>query len=103
MGSKKTGITPNNRIFIWVGILTGVVLLIPLLAMQFSDTVNWTLFDFIVLGTLFFVTSSLFAVAAQKGRSPKQRIIIGGILFAILLLIWAELAVGLFGSPFAGS
>jgi hypothetical protein len=31
-------------------VLTVVLLLIPLIAMQFTNEVNWTLFDFVVAG-----------------------------------------------------
>jgi len=33
----------------------------------------------------------------------KKRIIIGIVIAAVLLLIWIELAVGIFGTPWAGS
>ena len=39
----------------------------------------------------------------RKVKSTKHRILIGGVLLLTLLLIWAELAVGLFGTRFAGS
>ena len=39
----------------------------------------------------------------RKVRSSNSRIAILVVLLIALLLIWAELAVGIFGSPFAGS
>jgi len=33
----------------------------------------------------------------------KNRILFIGILVLMFLLIWAELAVGIFGTPFAGN
>jgi len=92
----------SNKIFIWVGVATALILLVPLIAMQFSADVVWGLFDFIIMGALLFGAGSMFVLAARRVRGTK-RVIIGVVLFVIFLLIWAELAVGLFGTPFAGS
>jgi len=92
----------NKRL---IGILLTVasLLLIPLIAMQFTDEVTWSAFDFIVMGTLLLVTGLAIELVLRKVQSFGYRLIIcGGVLFAFFL-IWAELAVGIFGSPFAGS
>lgn len=103
MKSKKTDIILNNKIFILIGAATGTVLLVPLIAMQFSNDVDWRLFDFIFMGALLFGAGSAFVLAARRIRSTKQRIIVGLIILAALLLIWTELAVGILGTPLAGS
>lgn len=46
----------QNRIFIWIALATGLILSIPLIAMQFTSGVNWTLADFVVMGTLLMAT-----------------------------------------------
>ena len=92
----------NKRVLVIIGIVS-TMLLIPLIAMQFTDEVNWTLTDFVVAGVLLFGIGLLISVTLTKLRDSKYK---GVILFAIIilfLLIWAELAVGIFGSPFAGS
>ena len=83
--------------------ITALILLIPLIAMQFTDEVNWKFFDFIVAGILLIGTGLVWDIAIRKIKKTTYRIpvIIG--IFIILILIWAELAVGIFGSPFAGS
>lgn len=93
----------SNKIFILVGVVTVLILMVPLIAMQFSDEVDWRLFDFIIMGALLFGTGAAFVLAARKVQSTKKRIIVGAILLVAFLLVWAELAVGLFGTPFAGS
>ncbi|MCL6260762.1 hypothetical protein M3O96_16795 [Aquiflexum sp. TKW24L] len=81
----------------------GGLLLIPLVAMQFTDEVDWSLFDFIVMGILLLITGMAIELVLRKFRSLQARILVcGGILF-VFFLIWAELAVGIFGSPWAGS
>ena len=40
---------------------------------------------------------------SNRTKNLKNRVLYIGILVIIFMLIWAELAVGLFGTPFAGS
>jgi peptidoglycan/LPS O-acetylase OafA/YrhL len=86
-------------------ILVSIVLLlcIPLIAMVFTDEVKWSLADFIVAAVLLFGTGLLCELTLRKVRSKKQRIILCIIILSILLLTWAELAVGIFGTRFSGS
>jgi len=92
--TKNTDIIMRNKVFLWLALATGLILLIPLIAMQFSSEVNWTLSDFIVMGALLFGMGSLFVLTARKIR--KHRAILAIVFLAALLWLWAELAVGLF-------
>ena len=76
---------------------------VPLIAMQFTDDVNWSLRDFSIMGVLLFGTGILIELILRKVRNLKFRFIIGVTVLLFAFLIWAELAVGLFGTPFAGS
>jgi hypothetical protein len=73
-----------------------ILLLIPLIAMQLTDEVNWTLLDFVVAAALLLGTGLLFEFTLRKVNQTKYRIAICLALLFLLLLIWAELAVGLF-------
>lgn len=84
-------------------ITIALLLLIPLIAMQFTDEVNWSVFDFVIAGTLLFGTGVLCELALRKIKPFKSRIVIVTFILLVLLAIWAELAVGIFGTPFAGS
>lgn len=95
MKEKKTDIISNNRIFAWIALATIFILLVPLIAMQFTSEVRWTLSDFIVMGILLFGTGSIF-VLVSRVTPPKYRIIIGIVFLVLLIWIWAELAVGVF-------
>jgi hypothetical protein len=77
---------------------TGLLLLIPLVAMQFTDEVVWTLFDFIVAGTLLFGTGLTYKLLTRKTGEIAYRVAVGFALFTGLFLIWANLAVGIIGS-----
>ena len=78
-------------------------MLIPFIAMQFTNEVDWSLFDFIIMGVLLYGTGLLCELVMRKVKSIRNRILICAALVFAFLLIWAELAVGIFGSPFAGS
>ncbi len=91
-----------SRIFI-ILLIVGAILLIPFTAMQISSEVNWSGFDFLIMGLLLFGTGLLIDLALRKIPDTKNRIIVSGIILAVFLLIWAELAVGIFGTPLAGS
>jgi hypothetical protein len=71
--------------------------------MLFSNEVNWSFFDFIIMGILILVMS--FGIKLVLKTTPKRmyRILIIGIILILFLLVWAELAVGVFETPFAGS
>jgi hypothetical protein len=84
-------------------LVTAFMLLIPLAAMQFTDDVNWKLADFVVAGVLLFGTGIALELSAKKLTSPVKRVISAVAIVAMVLIIWAELAVGIAGSPFAGS
>ena len=87
-----------------VGIIVTValILLILLIAMQFTDEVNWNLLDFVVAGALLLGTGLMCELAIRKTNKIKYRIAICVALLVVVLLIWAELAVGIFGTPFSG-
>lgn len=93
--NNKPSIILSNRVFGWIAVATGILLLIPLVAMQFTQEVNWDLTDFIVMGSLIFVTASVFILVAR--RLPRKHWGIIGIGFLVLFVyLWAELAVGIF-------
>ena len=85
----------QNRVFIWIAFATGAILLVPIVAMQFTSEVNWGGADFIVMGCLLFGLASLGVLAARRA-TRKNRILVGGIFLAVFLYLWAELAVGVF-------
>ena len=92
----------NKRLIAIVGIVI-LLLLIPLIAMQFTDEVNWGLFDFVIAGAMLLGTGILCELVLRKIKKIKLKIIICLAILALLFLIWAELAVGIFGTPFSGN
>lgn len=96
MKAKNTDFIMDNKVFVLLALATGLILLIPLVAMQLSSEWNWGLADFIIIGALLFGSGSIFILLARKVRSTMQRLAIGVAVLAAVLYIWAELAVGIF-------
>ncbi len=83
--------------------VAGILLMVPAIAMQFTKEVNWSLFDFLVAAVLLFAAAfGIDLIYRNVKNKSKSWIYILLVLF-VLALIWAEMAVGIFGSPIAGS
>lgn len=93
----------KNKRLTGIVLTVALILVIPLIAMQFTDEVKWTLSDFVVMGVLLLGTGLMCELVLRKVKKIGHRIAICAALMVALFLIWAELAVGLFGTPFAGS
>ncbi len=91
-----TSFVKKNRNIGIIGLVTLAILAAPLIAMQFTDEVQWNLFDFIVAGILLFGTGLLWEFSTRGLKDRRQKIIIGLVLLAALSFVWVELAVGIF-------
>lgn len=87
----------NNKI-IRIALVVLLILLIPFVAMQFNDEIDWNLFDFVVAGLLLFGTGLAYELVSRKGGSVAYRVAVCIALAAMLLLVWINLAVGIIGS-----
>ncbi len=92
----------NRRLFL-ILITASAILVLPLVAMQFSKEVKWTASDFAVAGLLLFGTGLLIEMALRKTKKGALRILVVLGVLLLFLLVWLELAVGIFGSPWAGT
>ena len=81
-----------------VALVTGLILLVPLVAMQFTSEVDWGLGDFIVMGILLFSAGAAYVLLTRYVSMMAHRIAIASAIGSTLLLIWVNLAVGLIGS-----
>jgi energy-converting hydrogenase Eha subunit A len=93
----------KNKRLVFIFSTIAVLLSLPLITMQFTTEVNWTLSDFIIAAVLLTGTGLLCEMVLRHVIQLKYRLAICGGILLILFLIWAELAVGLFGTPFAGN
>lgn len=81
-----------------VALATGLLLLIPLVAMQYTQEVNWTFSDFVFAAVVLFGAGLTFLLVARMGDNATYRVAAGVAVLAGLLLVWANAAVGLVGS-----
>jgi hypothetical protein len=85
----------NKRLIIFSAFVV-IPLLIPFIAMQFTTEVHWTLFDFIVAAVLLFSAAMVIDLIIRKVKEKTYRIIFSMVVLLVFLLIWAEIAVGIF-------
>jgi len=87
-----------SRSILWLTITTTGLLLIPLIAMQFTNEVDWTLSDFIIAGLLIYGTGLSYIFITKLTMNTVYRIAVGFSLISGLFLLWSNMAVGIIGS-----
>ena len=99
-----TGITENGggwrgsrwRIAAWSAAV--FMLLLPLVAMQFTDEVVWDVADFAIFGALLLGAGVTYELAARMTGNTTYRFAVGLALAAAFILVWVNGAVGIIGS-----
>lgn len=84
------------RTLAWGG--AAFLLLLPLIAMQFTTEVDWDEADFIVMGIMLFGAAGAFDVATRMSGSLAYRFGAAAGIGTCFLLVWVNLAVGIIGS-----
>lgn len=85
-----------GRHILQVAIVTLMILLLPAVGMQVSHDVNWSVTDFLVAGTLIFVTGMGLQAVLYNVQDKQRRLIFAALILLLFAYIWAELAVGIF-------
>ena len=93
----------QNKRLIGIVITVAILLIIPAVAMQFTSEVKWGPIDFLVAGVLMLGTGLLCELVIRKVSTFKYRVALCAAVLIAFILIWLELAVGIFGTPIAGS
>ena len=89
----------RNKNISYIALATVLILLIPMIAMQFTSEVNWTLFDFVFAGIFIFGAGCLFELARRKAAGNSAYKVAAGLaLAAAFFLIWINGAVGIIGN-----
>lgn len=96
VAQKSDGIGKLLRTTAWSG--AALLLLLPLVAMQFTSEVNWDEFDFIVMGIMLFGAAGAFDFATRLSGSLAYRLGAAAGIGTCFLLVWVNLAVGMIGS-----
>jgi hypothetical protein len=98
MKTKSLKMITQNKDILSVLIVASLLLLLPLLGMQFNGGVNWSLMDFATAGILLVGTGLMYVLLARRAGNLAYRAAVGIALGAALLLLWINLAVGIIGS-----
>jgi uncharacterized membrane protein YjjP (DUF1212 family) len=76
---------------------------VAVLGNLFSKEFNWSSSDFLIAGILLFGTALIIDLIIRIIKNRAYKILLCVVVLFVLILTWVELAVGLFGTPFAGS
>lgn len=87
--------------FVKYAIILVGLLLIPLVGTLLSNEVNWSGFDYLIAAIFLIIVFIGIEVITKYAAGKKLIWIL--ILCLVMLLVWLELAVGIFNTPFAGS
>lgn len=100
--ARMTGMTKTEggpSVPLWRVVLWGAIaalLVLPLIAMQFTYEVAWGAEDFAFAGILLIGAGAVFELAAWKVRDLTGQLVLAAVLVGAVLLIWADAAVGVF-------
>jgi hypothetical protein len=83
------------RVATWIGAAT--LLLLPLLAMQFTKEVRWDAADFLLFALMLATAGGAFELFARRTRSTAYLLGGGVAVLGAFLLFWSNLAVGIIG------
>ena len=78
--------------------LAALLLLLPLVAMQFTAEVDWTGSDFVFAGLLIGGVGLALELAVRMSHNRAYRAGAGAALAAAFMIVWANGAVGMIGS-----
>jgi len=78
------------------------LLLIPLVGNQFTTEIQWDMYDYLAAALLLGAGAWSIEGILQSRKSKHLKKIGVVLLILLLLILWAEMAVGLFESTLAG-
>ena len=81
------------RLAPWAAI--AIILMVPLVAMRFTDEVRWTGHDFLAAGVLLTGAVLIYQVGARLITGRGRRLLWAGAILILAMLLWAEGAVGI--------
>lgn len=80
----------------WLG--AALLLCVPLVAMQFTDEVQWSGFDFLAMGVILATACGLWELATRASGEGTYRLAAAIAIVSGFLVTWITLAVGIIGN-----
>lgn len=96
----KSSIAPHRpyritgRSALWA--VGALLLLAPVVAMQFTREVHWTGYDFAAAAMLLVGGGMALELVARRAANRRRRAVLMGFTFVTLALIWLQGAAGIF-------
>lgn len=100
MGNEAEIVGPR-QISLWRAAgwtIAGVILLVPLVAMQFTREVNWSVGDFLFAAIMIGSVGLAFELTVRASRNYAYRGGAAAALISSFLIVWANGAVGMIGN-----
>ena len=85
-----------SRMVAWTAVI-GFILLLPLVAMQFTDEVVWDAFDFAAAAALLIGAAVTYELVARTRATVEYRAAVAVAVATGFILVWANGAVGIIG------
>lgn len=76
-------------------VVSSILLFVPLVTMQFFEEVDWSIFDFIIAGSLLISFGLIVERIIRKVKRGVNRITLVILVILIFLIIWVQLAAGI--------
>ena len=83
---------------LFVASITAMILLIPLIAMDFTSEVNWNGLDFLVMAMMLMGAGLTYVFIANLSSSYAYKLGVAITMLTSFLLVWVLLAVGMIGA-----
>ena len=87
----------GNRLRVAIWALAAGLFLLPLVAMQFTQEVQWTGFDFLVWGVMLVAACGAYELLARMSPSRHYRLGVGVSVATGFVVFWVNGAVGMIG------
>lgn len=94
VGHRMAALTRVRPWAMWMMII--LLLLLPMVAMQFTSEVQWDKADFAAAALLLGGGGLAYEVGSRLLRTTTHRLLLGALLLLVAGLIWADGAVGVF-------
>ena len=103
MKKNKGHIASQNKRLLIILLLIGVILMFPLIGSQINPEIKWTLNDFLIAGFILITGGLIVEFILRKIKKKSYKALLIVCIFAIIFLLFVEIAVGLFGTQWAGN
>lgn len=86
----------SKKTIVIICCVVGILLAIPLIAMNVTSEVNWSLADFGIAAVILF--SSIYGVLSiyKSNKQKSYKVFLSILIVLSTILLWMELAVGIF-------